>query len=84
MKRSRAFTLIELLVVIAVMGILAALLLPVLSTSKRKAEGTFYLNSLRQLQLGWTMYAHEFHDCLPRNHGGDTAGKSADIPCSPS
>jgi prepilin-type N-terminal cleavage/methylation domain-containing protein/prepilin-type processing-associated H-X9-DG protein len=81
MKRSRAFTLIELLVVIAVMGILAALLLPVLSTSKRKAQATFCLNNLRQLQLGWTMYASEFHDHLPLNHGGDTAGKSADVPC---
>jgi prepilin-type N-terminal cleavage/methylation domain-containing protein/prepilin-type processing-associated H-X9-DG protein len=81
MKRRRAFTLIELLVVIAVIAILAALLLPALSTSKRKAEGTFCLNNLKQLQLGWTMYANDFHDQVPRNHGGDTAGKSADFPC---
>jgi prepilin-type N-terminal cleavage/methylation domain-containing protein/prepilin-type processing-associated H-X9-DG protein len=81
MKGQRAFTLIELLVVIAIIAILAALLLPTLSKTKQKAQGTSCLNNLRQLQLGWTMYSVEFHDHVPRNHGGDTAGKSTDIPC---
>ena len=81
MKGKHAFTLVELLVVITIIAILAALLLPTLSKAKQKAQGSSCLNNLRQLQFGWTMYASEFHDHLPLNHGGDAAGKSADIPC---
>jgi len=36
MKQNRAFTLIELLVVIAIIGILSAMLLPVLSRAKHQ------------------------------------------------
>jgi prepilin-type N-terminal cleavage/methylation domain-containing protein/prepilin-type processing-associated H-X9-DG protein len=80
MKSQRAFTLIELLVVIAIIAILAALLLPVLSKAKQKAVQTSCQNNIRQLQLGWTMYANDFHDSPPHNSAGFGAGKSPDNP----
>jgi prepilin-type N-terminal cleavage/methylation domain-containing protein/prepilin-type processing-associated H-X9-DG protein len=59
------FTLIELLVVIAIIGILAALLLPVLDRTRWKAKGIFCMNNHRQLALAWRMYADDNGDRIP-------------------
>ena len=59
------FTLIELLMVIAVIGILAAMLLPVLSFAKDRARRTACLNNLRQVNLGIHMYCDEANDTSP-------------------
>jgi len=51
-----AFTLVELLIVIAAIGILAALLLPVLARSKGSAQRIQCASNLRQLGLAAQMY----------------------------
>ncbi len=57
----------ELLVVIAIIGILAAMLLPVLSRAEEKAQRIDCINNLKQLDLGWQLYADEDGGILASN-----------------
>lgn len=59
------FTLIELLVVIAIIAILAAILFPVLVSSKESARRTRCINQLKQIGTATIQYTDEWNGTLP-------------------
>ncbi len=70
----QAFTLIELLVVIAIIAILAALLLPALAMAKAKAHRAHCLNNLKEIALGYRLWANENSDKFPWAVGTTNGG----------
>lgn len=69
----RAFTLIELLVVIAIIGILAAMLLPVLGAAKERAVRIKCLANVKQFTLAAINYGMANNDRFPLLQGGNWA-----------
>lgn len=67
MKIRRGFTLIELLVVIAIVAVIAAVLLPAVVLSTRRAHETNCVNNLRQIGVALSLYEQDY-ETMPK-HG---------------
>lgn len=72
-KYSKAFTLIELLVVISIIALLMSILVPALSKSREQAQRVDCLSNMRQLSLGWNLYAgdNDGKICSPDTFSND-------------
>jgi prepilin-type N-terminal cleavage/methylation domain-containing protein/prepilin-type processing-associated H-X9-DG protein len=60
MYKRKGFTLIELLVVIAIIAVLMAILFPALRAAKEQGNRAVCLSNLKQLSLGWMLYADDY------------------------
>jgi len=80
--KHHAFTLIELLVVIAVIAILMAILMPALQRAREQGQRAVCMGNLKQLTLGWIMYADENDDRIVNGAAGipHSVGSRREIP----
>jgi prepilin-type N-terminal cleavage/methylation domain-containing protein len=69
-SRRGGFTLIELLVVIAIIGLLAAILVPAITTGMDRARRSACLNNVKELTEGFLAYGADHKGRLPGPNTG--------------
>ncbi len=66
--RESGFTLIELLVVVAIIAVLVAILLPALQSARASAQAVACMSNLRQIGIGYRLYADDYNNWLIPQH----------------
>lgn len=64
-KKTYGFTLIELLTVIAIIAILAAIIFPIITSSKAMMNKSICQSNLRELYSAFQLYIYDWDDTLP-------------------
>lgn len=67
-RRWRAFTLIELMVAVGIVGLLMSILVPTVSRAREAAQRVVCASNMRQLTLGWMIYANDNKGRLVSSH----------------
>jgi prepilin-type processing-associated H-X9-DG protein/prepilin-type N-terminal cleavage/methylation domain-containing protein len=71
-----AFTLIELLTVIAIIGILAAILIPVVGRVRESARSSACVSNVRQISTAFSLYAADNGGLIPAAMGSNNGGEN--------
>jgi type IV pilus assembly protein PilA len=64
-RKSEGFTLIELLIVIIIIGILAAIAIPMFLSQRDKAKESAVKEGVHSIQVGIQSYAVDYNDAYP-------------------
>ena len=76
--RLPGFTLTELLVVLGIVAVLAAILFPVIASSRRKAQDATCVQNLRQISQALIMYVGDYDGAYPMGVEGVVINQTVD------